>query len=97
MANNEEYSLPVAFSQATEAIAARESKENLTASNPQFVIGAAIAPVLDALTEDLQAMEANGLVKAEHYLNWLNEAPLRSLLSMCMPMRLSKNTVRFPS
>ncbi len=63
----EEYSLPVAFLQATEAIAARESKENLTASNPQFVIGAAIAPVLDALTEDLQAMEANGLVKAEHY------------------------------
>jgi hypothetical protein len=62
----EEYSLPVAFSQATEEIAARESKENLTASNPQFVIGAAIAPVLDALTEDLQAMEANGLVKSEY-------------------------------
>ncbi len=50
-------SLPVAFSQATDAIAARESSENLTASNPQFVIGDAIAPVLEGLTEDLQAME----------------------------------------
>jgi len=51
----DEYSLPVAFSHASEAIAARESREHLTASNPQFVVGEAIAPVLDALTGELRA------------------------------------------
>jgi len=50
-----EYSLPIAFSQASEEIAARETREKLTASNPQFVVGDAIAPVLEALSIDLQA------------------------------------------
>ena len=49
-----EYSLSTAFSQASAEIAARETKEHLTASKPQFVIGNAIAPVLDALSTDLQ-------------------------------------------
>jgi hypothetical protein len=50
-----EYSLPVAFSQASEEISARETREKLTPSNPQFVVGDAIAPVLEALSIDLQA------------------------------------------
>ena len=52
-----EYSLPIAFSQATAEITARETREKLTASKPQFVIGRSIAPVLDALSTDLQAYE----------------------------------------
>lgn len=54
----QEYSLPVAFSQATEAIVARESREKLAPSYPQFVVGDAIAPVLDALSEDLRATDS---------------------------------------
>jgi len=52
-----EYSLATAFSQATEEITARETREKLTASKPQFVIGTSIAPVLDALSTDLQSHE----------------------------------------
>jgi len=51
-----EYSLPVAFTLAGEAIAARESRENLTASNPQFFVGEEIGPVLDTLTRELKAI-----------------------------------------
>jgi len=54
-----EYSLPVAFTLAGEAIAARESRENLTASNPQFFIGEEIGPVLDNLTRELKAIGTN--------------------------------------
>jgi hypothetical protein len=43
------YSFPVAFSNATTAIAQRERQEKLTASNPQFFIGEAILPVLKTL------------------------------------------------
>jgi hypothetical protein len=50
----DEYSIPIAFSQAAHEIAARESKENLTASNPQFIVGNSIAPILDLLSNDLQ-------------------------------------------
>jgi hypothetical protein len=55
----QEYSLPVAFSRAAEAVAARESRENLSASNPQFFIGADIRPVLDTLTRQLKAHAAS--------------------------------------
>jgi hypothetical protein len=53
----QEYSFPVAFSQATNAISARESKEKLSPSRPQFVVGDAIAPLLEVLSEDLRAMD----------------------------------------
>lgn len=52
-----EYSFPVAFAQATAAIAERETREALSASNPQFVVGEDIAPVLDALSRQLQALD----------------------------------------
>lgn len=55
----QEYSLPVAFTRAAEAVAARESRENLTASNPQFFIGENISPVLDTLTRELKAHAAS--------------------------------------
>ncbi len=56
-----EYSLPVAFSQATAEIAERETRENLTASKPQVDIGASIAPLLDKLSTGLQVHEQASL------------------------------------
>ena len=60
----QEYSLPVAFSRAAEAVAARESREKLDASNPQFFIGENISPVLDALTRELKAHAASDSLAA---------------------------------
>jgi len=51
----QEYSFPLAFQQANAAITERESRENLTASNPQYYVGDAIAPRLEALAVRLRA------------------------------------------
>ena len=72
----DEYSLPVAFSQAIEEIAARESREKLTASNPQVFIGDAISPVLDALSTDLQS-HAQASLQCEGDAN-KGQKPLRA-------------------
>jgi len=56
-----EYSLPIAFSQATAEIAERETREHLTASKPQVVIGASIEPLLDKLSTGLQTNERASL------------------------------------
>jgi hypothetical protein len=54
----QEYSFPLAFAHAAEAIAAREAREHLQPSNPQYFVGEAIRPLLDSLSTRLQMPEA---------------------------------------
>ena len=56
-----EYSLPIAFSQTIVEIAERETREHLTSSKPQVFIGASVESLLDKLSSELQAHEQASL------------------------------------